>query len=149
MHEALVRQLVGKKVSMTKHIHGSISHIGFGEEITKEVTLRGKLRTDVRCEWLLVLYLCEWEMAVDDDILVDSDDSQDDIKDVLKMLNGKKVVEAELRRDCLDLFLSFEGNLNLETFASPSKKDERWWLFTPQRKVLKASDKLLYTSENE
>lgn len=132
--------------------HGSFITMGFGKDLKTKVIIHKKREIDIRPEWFFWAYMCFWELEKPNELLATSEDDKDNMKNALKFLEGKKLINVEILEDSYEIQLEFEGELLLSLYTDDSEDDNvQWMLFTPDEMVLEATanQKLIYTKESE
>lgn len=119
--------------------YGSFVTMGFGNDMSYEIKIRGKMETKFRSEWFLWIYMCYWELKKKDQLLCYCEDEKVKMRESLKSLEDKKLLKAEILDDNYSMQLEFEDGMKLHLISNNSEEDnEQWKLFTPDRKVLTA-----------
>jgi hypothetical protein len=134
-------QLVSRDVTIAELGHGSFITIGFGKNVEREVIRRGIKETRSRPEWYLWTYMCDWQLKMNDVLLVSSEDERDKIETSLKLLEHKKLIGFEVLSDLYDMKIIFENGIVLLLCSNNSdtaEGDVQWRLYTPGEKVLVA-----------
>jgi hypothetical protein len=138
----LVADLFGKVVSLkARNVelgHGSFITLGFGKDIAIKVTIRREKKISNRPEWNLWVYMCAWELKMNNEIIVSSNDERENIMEALKNIENKKLLRVEVLNNTYDLQLDFENEITLCLFSNLEEDFEQWMLFTPDNKVLTA-----------
>jgi len=125
--------------------------MGFGKDIPIEVTARHEKKITLRAEWYLWIYMCYWEIKVNQEYLICSDDEKDAMREALKRLENKKLLNVEMLSAVYDMKLEFEDAITLHLISNNLEEgNEQWMLFTPDKKVLTAGpfEKLSYENED-
>jgi hypothetical protein len=91
-----------------------------------------------RGEWHFWAYFCGWRISRNGVIIVGSGDSKDAMYRLIPMLDGRKILNVEIREKTFDTKFLFEGEVSLELFSlsSPKNETEQWFLFCPGDPVL-------------
>jgi hypothetical protein len=134
----LLKQIQSMNARDVKLGYGSFITLGFGPDIVEyEIIIRGKKERNVRPAWFLWVYMCYWQLEKNHRVIADSDDERDKIKNALKLLEGKKLIRADILSDVYDTVLEFEDEITLNLIANNSEDDnEQWKFFTPDQNVL-------------
>lgn len=86
-------------------------------------------------EWHLWVYFCAWRLEDEENVLVASEDSREQMDATLQSLEGKKLLSVETSLPGLDTVFKFE-NMNLRTFPVTSEESCAWMLYDPKEMVL-------------
>lgn len=136
--EGLFEEIISLKAKNVQLGHGSFITIGFGKDISIEVIVRREKKIINRPEWNLWVYMCSWEIKMNNEITACSNDERDIIKEALKHIENKKLIKVEMLNNTYDMQLEFEDELSLHLFSNLEEDFEQWMLFTPDNKVLTA-----------
>ena len=139
MINKIFEPLISRKVTSAELGYGSFITIGFGKNVEFEITRRGKKEILSMPEWYLWTYMCSWEIEVDGEPLICSDDERSEIEESIKCLESRKLIGVEVLSDFYDMRLTFEGGIVLLLSSDNSDTDDiQWRLYTPDEKVLVA-----------
>lgn len=136
--ESIFDNIISLEARNVKLGHGSFITLGFGKDIAFEITVRQKKEINHKPEWDLWVYMCFWELKMNNEIVACSDDERDDIEKALKHIENKKLLKVEVLSDNYDMQFDFEGGISLHLFSNLKDDYKQWMLFTPDNKVLTA-----------
>lgn len=143
-------KIISLKVRDVQLGHGSFLTMGFGKDLNVEVVIRKEKKITKRPEWFFWIYMCFWEIKINNEHLIGSDDDRDRIRQTLGHLENKKLLNIGLLSDSYDMELHFEDGVNLCLYANNDEDgNEQWMLFTPDKKVLTAGPFENLTYEDE
>lgn len=126
----MLRSLRGKAPWGIRLGQGSFLTLEFGKPLQQSSSGRVS-----HGEWHLWLYMCNWRVELQNEVLVGSDDAREEIQKMLDSVNFAELEDVQLLFPSLDLILKF-GDLKILTFSSSRNDENQWWLFTPQGKCL-------------
>ncbi len=133
----LFGRIIPQKVSSVELGYGTFILIGFGKNITIEIPRSNEVKKIFRPEWHFWTDMCKWELKMENEILVSSEDDKKRIQKALTKLENKKLMRIELLNDAYDMNLMFENEIILHLISDNSEEDnEQWELFTPEKRVL-------------
>ena len=127
----LVGSLVGKRPWSVQLGVGSFLLFDFGQTVQASAGV-------TRGEWCLWLYCTPWRIRTETRLLLGSEDTREKIAAEIKQLENKTVVRCDLIKPTLDLVITFENGLRLETFSFDNTDAEHWKLFAPDSMILVA-----------
>jgi hypothetical protein len=114
-------------VSSVLNAHGSFLMIDFGQKIDVQYSDQ---TIENRAPWILWLYMCAWRVTQEGRYLIGSGDSQIKIRRRIPFLINKKLIKASVNFPSLDIQLTFENEIKIESFAK-IKGDDQWKLYRP------------------
>ncbi|MCF7806212.1 MAG: hypothetical protein K9M07_05805 [Simkaniaceae bacterium] len=125
--KTLNSQFNGLLVSSIVNGHGSFLMIDFGEKIDIQYSDQS---IETRAPWILWLYMCSWRITRGAHYLVGSGDKQTKIRKHIPFLVDKKLINSSVNLQSLDLQLTFENDIKIETFSKVQSGDQ-WKLYRP------------------
>lgn len=141
--EELLLSIIGKTPWQVSAAADSVVSMEFGLHDPRQSGVK------IHGEWSLWLYFCAWRIETSQAVLVGSEDSLADIRNVLKNLSWEPIRDLTLLKPALDLDIMFGDSFKLRTFAvnSDRSSDEQWILYTPRLKTLIARGSMLVLEE--
>ncbi len=129
--ENILTSVYGKEAWGADLGYGSFLTVEFGQPVKTDPKSSRKYG-----EWNLWLYGCAWRIEQTGSVLAGCEDEREDIKAVVGILNGKKLVKIEFGPVAFDTVFRFEDNLDIRTFQIYRGDMENWFFYFPEHKVL-------------
>ena len=131
-----IAAIVGNKAWNAKIGHGSFITIEFGRPLVSR-------NCESHGEWNLWVYMCSWRIEKDGNFLAGSGDSEENMTEAVKQIDGCRLTSFSVSSPFLDSILSFEQGIVLRLFSVYSDHDDNesvqhWILYMPDNKVIVA-----------
>lgn len=133
--KCIPNKIQGLKAYNVKLGHGSFLTIDFGDPMEINVKTKKGMEKFTRGEWHFWIYMCAWRIDKGNRALAGSNDSRDKIENVLKKIEGKKLVLFDLKHSP-DAVLVFDGKYELKVFNINTEDQDQWMIYTPDKNVL-------------
>lgn len=112
--------------------------IGFGNDITIKGNTNGEDWTHIRPEWQLWAYNCNWEITIYNKFVIACSDDNEEMKEALKIIEGRKFCSFSVLNKFHDIDLNFEGEITLRLRSKlydenleEEYDNEQWIFFMP------------------
>jgi hypothetical protein len=127
--KAHLQPLLGQPAWGIKLGEGTFVTMEFGPKIIK--AQKGKTHG----EWHLWVYFCAWRLEDEENVIVASEDSREQMSMALQVIEGKKLLSVEMSLPGLDTVFRFE-KVSLRAFPVTSEENCAWMLYDPKEMVL-------------
>ena len=136
--QAEFKNLYGKPSWNVRKDYSSILAINFGQprlNIHERKIVKGKQRrlTEVRGEWVLWIFGCDWKYFRGDVLFGQSEGSTIDIRLVARDINGQALVSVIFNEQAgVTFYFDLGGRLETEPYAENEEPIDQWVLFDNQ-----------------
>jgi hypothetical protein len=136
--EAEFARIYGKPSWNVHKGYSSVLHMNFGQprlNVHEPRTVKGKQTriTEIRGEWVLWIFGCDWKYFREDPLLGCSESSPEDIHRVAHDINGQALANVIFDNQAKAIFyFDLGGRLETTPFAENEGVIDQWVLFDPQ-----------------
>lgn len=122
----IVSDLQGKTPWGVQLGHGSFLTMEFGKAREK-----GPSEKVEHGEWHLWLFMCNWRIESQGQVIAGSDDAREKIQEALRTAILDRITDIHVASPSLDLAIQFDSGARVSTFSSSSSQENQWCLSTP------------------
>ena len=151
-----LKEIYGIPCWLVEQGYGSFITFEFGQpqQIIREPMSNKKSRAlnyrqvSIQGQWHLWIYMCNWEIYLEDKLAAHSESSRSRISKALSYISGQKMVKVEIDNTNGNTVFYFDLGGLLKTKSYGEKEDEQWLFFDNKNYVLTIRSDGKYSYQN-